>query len=124
VAALVASAVAGPAIVPALAPHLLLIGLGLALLLPVVPFSLEMCALRRLTTAAFGILMCLEPAFAVLVGLALLGQVPRAWSLAGIAFVVTAGIGAQRTGARSAPGEVTAKTPVRFEPVSRTAQPT
>jgi inner membrane transporter RhtA len=103
VAALVATAVTGPAIAPALTPHLLLTGFALALLLPVVPFSLEMCALRRLTTAAFGTLMCLEPAFALLAGVALLGQVPQPWALAGIAFVVAAGVGAERTGARSAP---------------------
>ena len=103
VAALVATAVAGPGVIPALTPHLVLAGLGLALLLPVVPFSLEMYALRRLTTAAFGTLMCLEPALALLAGLALLGQVPRAWSLAGVAFVVAAGVGAVRTGARPDP---------------------
>src|SRR5262249_12198169 len=103
VAALVTTAVAGPGLGPALTPHLLLVGIGLALLLPVVPFSLEMCALRRLTTAAFGTLMCLEPAFALLAGLVLLGQVPGAWSLAGVAFVVAAGLGAERTGARPAP---------------------
>ena len=102
VAALVATAVAGPGVIPALTPHLVLAGLGLALLLPVVPFSLEMYALRRLTAAAFGTLMCLEPALALIAGLALLGQVPRAWSLAGIALVVAAGIGAVRTGARPA----------------------
>jgi inner membrane transporter RhtA len=116
VAALVTTAVTGSGLRPTLTPHLLLAGLGLALLLPVVPFSLEMCALRRLTTAAFGTLMCLEPAFALLAGLALLGQVPRAWSLAGVALVVTAGIGAERTGARSAPHGPGTKTHVRFEP--------
>jgi inner membrane transporter RhtA len=103
VAALVATAVAGPAVIPALTPHLLLAGLGLALLLPVVPFSLEMYALRRLTAGAFGTLMCLEPALALVAGLALLGQVPRAWSLIGIAFVVAAGVGAVRSGARPLP---------------------
>ncbi len=116
VAALVATAVTGPGIRPALAPHLLLAGFGLALLLPVVPFSLEMYALRRLTTAAFGTLMCLEPALALLAGLALLGQVPRAWSLAGIALVVTAGIGAERTGGRPAPDGPDVRTRVRFGP--------
>ena len=84
----------------ALTPHLLLIGLGLALLLPVIPFGLEMYALRRLTTAAFGTLMCLEPALALLAGLALLGQVPQVWALVGVALVVAAGLGAVRTGAR------------------------
>jgi hypothetical protein len=108
VAALVSTPFAAGDIGRALAPHLLLVGLGLALLLPVIPFSLEMYALRRLTTAAFGTLMCLEPALAVLAGLALLGQVPQVLSLAGVAFVVTAGLGAERSGSR--------KTDVRFEP--------
>jgi inner membrane transporter RhtA len=103
VAALVATAVSGSSVIPVLTPHLVLAGLGLALLLPVVPFSLEMYALRRLTTAAFGTLMCLEPALALIAGFALLGQVPRAWSLTGIAFVVAAGLGAVRAGARPAP---------------------
>ncbi len=108
VAGLVATLVAGPAIRPALTPQLLLAGLGLALLLPVVPFSLEIYALRRLTAAAFGTLMCLEPALALIAGFALLGQVPRIWSLAGVAFVVVAGIGAERTGARPVGTDLTA----------------
>jgi inner membrane transporter RhtA len=73
-------------------------------LLPVVPFSLEMLALRRLTTAAFGTLMSLEPAIALLIGLVALHQVPGVAAVAGIAFVVAAGIGAERSGAR-APAE-------------------
>ena len=84
-----------------LTPGLWLAGLGLALLLPVVPFSLELLALRRLTTAAFGTLMCLEPGIALVVGLEVLGQVPSAVALVGIGFVVAAGIGAERTGARA-----------------------
>jgi inner membrane transporter RhtA len=100
VAAVVATLFAGSEIGSTLTPHLLLAGFGLALLLPVIPFGLEMYALRRLTTAAFGTLMCLEPALALLAGFALLGQVPRPWSLAGVALVVAAGLGAERTGAR------------------------
>jgi inner membrane transporter RhtA len=102
VAGLVCTAVVGPAVLPRMTPDVLVIGLGLALLLPVIPFSLEMLALRRLTTAAFGTLMSLEPAIAVAVGFVLLHQVPSAWSLAGAACVVTAGVGAERTGARTA----------------------
>ena len=101
VAALVATTVSGPAAIGVLTPRLLLAGFGLAMLLLVVPFSLEMYALRRLTTSAFGTLMCLEPALAVVAGFALLGQVPRVWSLAGVAFVIAAGLGAQRSGART-----------------------
>ena len=102
VAGLVATAVAGPSVLARMDWRLLLIGLGLAIVLPVVPFSLELLALRRLTAAAFGTLMCLEPAFALLIGLLLLGQVPGAAPFAGVAFVVAAGVGAEQTGARRA----------------------
>jgi inner membrane transporter RhtA len=104
VAALTATVVAGPSTFGRLTPEILLLGIGLAILLPVVPFTLELLALRRLTTSAFGTLMSLEPAFALLVGLVVLHQVPDVLAVAGIAFVVTAGIGATRTGARPVPG--------------------
>ena len=71
------------------------------MLLPVVPFCLELLALRRLTTAAFGTLMSLEPAIAVLIGVVVLHQVPGPGPF-GIAFVVAAGIGAESTGGRAA----------------------
>ena len=73
---------------------------GLALLLPVIPFSLELLALRRLTTAAFGTLMALEPAIGVVAGLVILGQVPHALQVAGVVLVVAAGVGAERNGHR------------------------
>jgi inner membrane transporter RhtA len=102
VAALVATVVAGPSTLGHLTVDVVVIGLGLAVLLPVVPFSLELLALRRLTSAAFGTLMSLEPAIALLVGLVALAQVPGAAALVGVAFVVVAGIGAERTGRRAA----------------------
>ena len=68
VAGLAATVVVGPSTFGRMTPELLLVGIGLALLLPVVPFTLEMLALRRLTTSAFGTLMSLEPAFALVVG--------------------------------------------------------
>ncbi|WP_299932056.1 EamA family transporter [uncultured Nocardioides sp.] len=103
VAALVATVVAGPGVVGHLTPQLLLYGLGLAILLPVVPFALELVALRRLTTGAFGTLMALEPAFALVIGFLVLSQVPNGVAVVGILLVVAAGIGAERTGARAAP---------------------
>ena len=102
VAGLVSTLVAGPSTVGRLNPEILVVGFGLALLLPVVPFSLEMLALRRLTTAAFGTLMALEPAIALAVGFVLLHQAPGLLALVGVGFVVAAGIGAERTGARHA----------------------
>jgi inner membrane transporter RhtA len=65
-----------------------------------VPFTLEFLALRRLTAAAFGTLMSLEPAFALLIGFVVLSQQPDALAVLGIACVVVAGIGAERTGGR------------------------
>jgi inner membrane transporter RhtA len=83
---------------------------GLALLLPVIPFSLELIALRRLTTAAFGTLMALEPAIGVAAGVVILGQVPHALQVVGVVLVVTAGIGAERSGHRD-------DEPPAFEPL-------
>jgi inner membrane transporter RhtA len=100
VAALVATVIAGPSTLPHLTWQILLVGLGLALLLPVVPFSLELLALRRLTTSAFGTLMSLEPAIALTIGFVLLHQVPGVLPVVGVGFVVAAGVGAERTGAR------------------------
>ncbi len=100
VAAVVATMTVGPGIVGQLGWRLLIVGLGLAMLLPVIPFSLELLALRRLTTAAFGTLMSLEPAIALLIGLVVLGQVPRPGGMLGIVLVVVAGIAAERTGGR------------------------
>ena len=103
VAAVVATVVAGPGVVGHLTPELLVIGLGLAILLPVVPFALEMLALRRLTTGAFGTLMALEPAFALVIGFVALHQSSNLLAVLGIGLVVAAGIGAERSGSRAAP---------------------
>jgi inner membrane transporter RhtA len=100
VAGLVATLVAGPGTLPHLTWNVVVVGIGLAVLLPVIPFSLELLALRRLTTAAFGTLMSLEPAIALGIGLLLLHQVPGPWPVLGICFVVAAGVGAERTGSR------------------------
>src|SRR3954447_14692085 len=100
IAGVVALLVARPDLSVALAPGMVLDGIGLAVLVPVIPFALEMLALRRLTTTAFGTLMSLEPAVALVVGLVGLHQTPGLGPVVGILFVVVAGIGAQRGGAR------------------------
>jgi inner membrane transporter RhtA len=101
VAAVFSTLVVGSSVIPRITPEILLFGIALAILLPVVPFTLELLALRRLTTASFGTLMSLEPAFAMLVGLLVLSQAPGGAGVAGICLVVLAGIGAARTGART-----------------------
>lgn len=93
--------------VPQVAGHfewwVLLVAAGLALLSPVIPFGLEMLALRRMTHTAFGTLMALEPAFGVVLGLVVLHQIPSIAQIAGIVLVVLAGAGAQRGGIRNRP---------------------
>ncbi|WP_185296364.1 EamA family transporter [Mycolicibacterium litorale] len=103
VAGLVATVAVGPMVFDKLTPQLLLVGLGLAIMLPMFPFALELLALRRLSAAAFGTLMSLEPAFALVIGFVALHQVPAPAAVIGIVLVVTAGIFAARGGARATP---------------------
>lgn len=84
----------------------------LAVMLPVLPMSFELLALRRLTAAAFGTLMALEPAFGLLLGLLLLGQVPAALQVLGVALVVIAGVGAERSGRRDGLTDADAQRPL------------
>ena len=65
-------------------------GLGLAVLSSLLPYSLELLALRRLSAAAFGILLSLEPAVAALAGLLVLGQRLDVVQLVGLVLVVLA----------------------------------
>ena len=102
VAAVVTAVIGVPQAVGGLTPNVLLIAAGLALLMPVLPFALEMLALQRMTAHAFGTLMALEPAFGVLLGALLLQQVPAPVQIGGVALVVLAGAAAQRGGTRSA----------------------
>ena len=91
----------GPSELHRITWHVLLIVLALAALHPMLTFILEYLSLRGLTAKAFGTLMSLEPAIALLAGLLVLGQVPDMTSAIGIIFVVIAGIGAIRTGGRA-----------------------
>ncbi|GAA4601548.1 EamA family transporter [Actinoallomurus liliacearum] len=77
-------------------PKILLIGLGVGLLSSVIPYSLELEALRRMPARVFGILMSVEPAVAALVGLVFLGEVLvwREWLAIGC--VIAACVGATR----------------------------
>lgn len=87
-----------------LTAEVLAAALGLAVLVPVLPFALEMLALRRMTHAAFGTLMALEPAIGTLLGLVVLSQNPSITQLVGITIVVLAAMAAQRNGWRHLPG--------------------
>lgn len=79
-------------------PRLLLGGLAVALLSSVIPYSVELEALRYLPTRVFGVLMSLEPAVAAVMGFLILHQVLGLRALAAIVLVTAASVGATRTG--------------------------
>jgi inner membrane transporter RhtA len=106
IAAMTAAIVGVPQAAGHLSWEVLAAAVGLAILMPILPMSLELLALRRLTTSAFGTLMALEPALGLLMGLLLLSQIPGTAQVIGIVLVVVAGVGAERGGHRQdrAPG--------------------
>jgi inner membrane transporter RhtA len=82
-----------------LQPSVLAAGLGVALLSSVVPYSVELEALRKMPPRVFGILMSLEPAMAALIGLVVLHESLRWSQWLAVVCVVAASAGATR-GAR------------------------
>ncbi len=80
-----------------LEPRLLLLGALVGLLSSVIPYSLEMIALRTLPPRVFGILMSLEPATAALVAALLLRELLSPLQLVAIACVTAASVGATRS---------------------------
>jgi inner membrane transporter RhtA len=75
------------------APGVLGIGLAVGLLSSVIPYRLELEALRRVPARVFGIWMSLEPAVAALAGLVILGQAlaPAQWLAVGCVMIASAG---------------------------------
>jgi inner membrane transporter RhtA len=100
VAAVVTAVVGIPQAIGSITPTVLLYSLGLALLLPLTAFALEMLALRRMTHMAFGTLMAVEPAIGLVLGLVVLSQTPTVVQILGIAIVVASGVAAQFGGVR------------------------
>jgi inner membrane transporter RhtA len=80
-------------------PAVLAEGLAIGLLSSVIPYRLELEALRRIPAGLFGIWMSLEPVVAALVGLILLSESLLAREWLAIGLVVVACAGASRSGA-------------------------
>jgi inner membrane transporter RhtA len=78
-------------------PWVLLAGSGVALLSSVVPYSLELEALRKIPPHVFGILMSLEPAVAALIGLVVLKESLHWSQWIAVLCVMAASAGATRT---------------------------
>ncbi len=75
---------------------------GVAMLSSLVPYTLELIALRRLATHVFGLLMSIEPAVAALAGVVVLGQRLTGVVLVALLMVVTASAGSSLAARRAA----------------------
>jgi inner membrane transporter RhtA len=80
-------------------PRFLAEGAAIGLLSSVIPYWLELEALRRVPARVFGVWMSLQPAVAALIGLTMLRQRLGLAEWAGICCVVLASAGAARGGA-------------------------
>ncbi|MFG3090059.1 DMT family transporter [Streptomyces antibioticus] len=78
-------------------PVTLGLGAAVAVLSSVLPYTLELLALRRLPAPTFAIMMSLEPAIAATAGFFILNQALTATEAAAIALVIAASMGAVRT---------------------------
>jgi inner membrane transporter RhtA len=78
-------------------PTTLALGSAVAVLSSVLPYTLELLALRRLPASTFAVLMSLEPAIAATAGFLILDQALAATEALAIALVIGASMGAVRT---------------------------
>ena len=72
--------------------------LAVATMSSLIPYTLELVALRRLSTAVFGLLMSVEPAVAAVAGVIVLGQHLTPVLIVALLMVVIASIGTSVTG--------------------------
>ena len=74
--------------------RVLLLAAFIALLSSVLPYTMELEALRRLPARVFGVLMSMEPAVAALAGLVILGErlTGRQWAGVGCVMIACAAV--------------------------------
>ncbi|CAM5527955.1 EamA family transporter OS=Streptomyces alboniger OX=132473 GN=CP975_15405 PE=4 SV=1 [Streptomyces alboniger] len=87
-------------------PGTLALGAVVAVMSSVLPYTLELLALRRLPAHTFAVLMSLEPALASLAGFLILSQALSAVEALAIALVIAASMGAVRTQVGRGRGDV------------------
>lgn len=85
--------------------RLLALAAATAVLASVLPYTLELAALRRLPRHVFGILLSLEPVIALLAGVLLIGQHATPLRIAAAVLVVGASVGITLTARGTAPTE-------------------
>lgn len=88
-----------------LRPSVLGLGAAVAVLSSVIPYSLELLALRRVSPRAFGVMLSLDPAVATAAGFIVLGQHLTLREWLALALVVVANLGNTLTGRAPAMGD-------------------
>ncbi|WP_407986914.1 EamA family transporter [Kitasatospora sp. CMC57] len=104
VAAVVSAPFGAPAVAAGFDWGVVAAAAGIAVLMPLLPFLLEMTALQRIGKTTYGTLVGLEPAISLLAGIILISQSPTAVQAGGTVLVVAAGIGAARREQQKSPG--------------------
>jgi inner membrane transporter RhtA len=103
VALVVVTPIAGRDALPALTdPVALAAGLGVGIASSVIPYVCDQLAMARLARSTYALLVALLPATATMIGILVLGQVPAAIEVAGIALVV-GGVAVHRERSRQPP---------------------
>ena len=106
-------------------PAVLATGAAIGILSSVIPYRLELEALRRMPMRLFGVWMSLEPAVAALIGLALLGQQLSLveWLAIGCVMIACAGAAGGRSTIRGVPAADLLRTWMSRLETSRFARP-
>jgi inner membrane transporter RhtA len=69
-------------------PWWLLAGIGVGLSSSVIPYVTDQLAMARLRRSTYALMLCVLPAWAAVIGAVVLGQIPTARDLLGIALVI------------------------------------
>lgn len=81
------------------------LGLVVGVLSSALPYSLEMVALRNMTSQNFSVFMSMEPAVAALAGFLILSEQLTLWQWLAIALVIVASLGSSITSAKALPNK-------------------
>ncbi|MGE8491856.1 EamA family transporter [Comamonas sp.] len=91
-----------------LQPSILLYGLAVAAVSSAIPYTLEMFALKRLSSGAFSTMLATEPAIAAIAGMLVLGELLTATQWSAIGLIMFAAMGSALTAKPSAPPQAAA----------------
>ena len=89
IAAVVVTPIGGWAVLPVLSdPVAIAAGIGVGVSSSVIPYVADQLALARIARATYALMVSLLPATATVIGIVVLGQLPTAVEVAGVALVV------------------------------------